>query len=90
MTRVQRPDLPVYAATAPWSGYRFGLGWWVVYSPEKALAGFSPGSFGGQGAGGPDAWIDPQKDLMWVLLVQGGNADKARATLREAVLGAVR
>jgi CubicO group peptidase (beta-lactamase class C family) len=90
MTRVQRPDLPVYAQSSEWSGYRFGLGWWMVYSPEKGLAGFSAGSFGGQGAGGPDAWVDSGKDLFWVLLLQGGNSDKARATVREAVLGAAK
>lgn len=90
MTRVQRPDLQVYPAASPWSGYRFGLGWWVVYSPEKGLAGFAPGAFSGQGAGGSEAWIDPQKDLMWVLLLQGGDGEKARTIVREIVLGAVK
>jgi CubicO group peptidase (beta-lactamase class C family) len=89
MTRVQTADLPTYPADSPWSGYRFGLGLWMIQTADKGLAGFSSGSYGGQGAGGTDAWVDPAKDLLWIILVQGGNADAARDAVRQIALSAV-
>jgi CubicO group peptidase (beta-lactamase class C family) len=66
MTQVQTGDLP----TGFSPGMGFGLGWGVVRKPQGVTEMLSPGSFGHGGAFGTQGWIDPDKDLFVVLLVQ--------------------
>jgi len=49
-------------------GYAFGFA--HVREPQGATAALSPGSYGHGGAFGTQAWIDPQRNAFYVLLIQ--------------------
>jgi hypothetical protein len=66
MTKVQTGDLT--AGFTPGMGW--GLGWGVVDDPDGITGMLSVGSYGHGGAYGTQAWIDPEKDLFLVLLIQ--------------------
>ena len=66
MTQVQTGEL----TSGFTSGMGFGFGWAVVRKPEGVTAMLSKGSFGHGGAFGTQGWIDPQKDLILVLMIQ--------------------
>src|SRR5262245_23456751 len=51
-------------------GMGFGFGWAVVKEPQGITEMLSKGTFGHGGAFGTQAWIDPQKALFIVLLIQ--------------------
>ena len=51
-------------------GNGWGLGCGVVRKPQGITAMLSPGTFGHGGAYGTQAWIDPVKQLIYVLMVQ--------------------
>jgi CubicO group peptidase (beta-lactamase class C family) len=74
MTTVQTGDLS--AGFTP--GMSWGLGWGIVREPQNVTGMLSPGTFGHGGAYGTQAWIDPLKNRIYVLLVQRsdlGNSD---------------
>lgn len=74
MTTVQTGDLS--AGFTPGCGW--GLGWGVVRDPQGVTAMLSPGTFGHGGAFGTQGWVDPQKGLIFVLMIQRtgfGNGD---------------
>ncbi len=76
-------------------GNGWGLGWCVVRSPQGVTAALSPGSFGHGGAFGTQGWIDPQRKMIFVLMIQRadlGNSDASdlRKTLQDAAVAAVR
>jgi len=55
----------------------------------------SPGSYGHGGAFGTQAWIDPEKDLFMVLLIQrvglsGGDSSELRRTLQTLAVDALK
>ena len=54
-------------------GNGWGLGWCVVREPKGVTAMLSPGSFGHGGAYGTQAWIDPGKRRVYILMVQRAN-----------------
>ena len=54
-------------------GNGWGLGCCVVRSPQGVTAMLSPGTFGHGGAYGTQAWIDPVKQTIYVLMVQRSN-----------------
>jgi CubicO group peptidase (beta-lactamase class C family) len=54
-------------------GNGWGLGCCVVRQPQGVTAVLSPGSFGHGGAYGTQAWIDPVKQRVYVLMVQRSN-----------------
>jgi CubicO group peptidase (beta-lactamase class C family) len=59
-------------------GLGMGLGVQVVMTPTDITEVLSPGSFGHGGAHGTQAWVDPNKDLIYVLMIQRqgfGNGD---------------
>jgi CubicO group peptidase (beta-lactamase class C family) len=90
MTKVQTGDVKV--GFTPGSGW--GLGWSMVTKPEGVTKMLSPGSYGHGGAYGTQAWIDPEKDLFVVLLIQRsdlGNSDgsRIRQEFQEAAVAAV-
>jgi len=66
MTSIQTGDLK--AGFLDGSGW--GLGWGVVRQPQGPTATLSPGTFGHGGAYGTQAWIDPVKQVIYVLMVQ--------------------
>lgn len=92
MTSLQTGDLET--GFTPGNGW--GLGWCVVRKPEGATAALSAGAFGHGGAFGTQAWIDPEKGLVFILMVQRANFPNAdasevrRAFQEAAVLAAPR
>jgi CubicO group peptidase (beta-lactamase class C family) len=65
-------------------GAEYGLAWEVVTDPLGELAGHSKGSYGHGGAFGTQGWIDPQNDLISILLIQ--RADGGTDSLRNVFL----
>ncbi len=91
MTKVQTGEL----LTGFTPGMGFGYGWAVVREPKGVTDMLSPGSYGHGGAFGTQAWLDPQKDLFTVLLIQrvgmpGGDASKIRQELQALAVAAVK
>lgn len=66
MTSVQTRDL----ATGFTPGNGWGLGWCVVQEPQGVTGMLSPGSFGHGGAFGTQGWIDSERNLIFVLMIQ--------------------
>jgi CubicO group peptidase (beta-lactamase class C family) len=90
MTQVQTGSLK----TGFVEGMGFGYGWAVVRQPQGVTAMLSPGSYGHGGAFGTQGWLDPQRDLFMILLIQRvglANADASpmRKTLQELAIAAV-
>jgi CubicO group peptidase (beta-lactamase class C family) len=54
-------------------GSDYGLAWEVVTDPLGELAGHTMGSYGHGGAFGTEGWIDPNNDLISILLIQRSN-----------------
>jgi CubicO group peptidase (beta-lactamase class C family) len=74
-------------------GNGWGLGWCIVREPQGVTAMFSPGTFGHGGAHGTQAWIDPVKGRVYILMIQRAglpNADDtgARRAFQEAAASA--
>jgi len=59
--------------TAFTPGNGWGVGCCVVREPQGASAALSPGSFGHGGAYGTQAWVDPIKGRVYILMVQRAN-----------------
>lgn len=51
-------------------GSDYGLAWEIVTDPLGELAGHTAGSFGHGGAFGTQGWIDPEHNLISILLIQ--------------------
>jgi CubicO group peptidase (beta-lactamase class C family) len=85
MTRVQTGELT--SGFTP--GMGFGFGWGVVRKPEGVTAMLSPGSFGHGGAFGTQGWIDPEKDLIMVLMIQRTGLPNADASPMRRELQAI-
>ena len=59
-------------------GSAWGLGFILVKNPEGVTEMLSPGTYGHGGLYGTQEWIDPVKDVYYVLLIQRdglGNGD---------------
>jgi CubicO group peptidase (beta-lactamase class C family) len=65
-------------------GADYGLAWEVVTDPLGELAGHSKGTYGHGGAFGTQGWIDPENDLISILLIQ--RADSGTDSLRNVFL----
>jgi CubicO group peptidase (beta-lactamase class C family) len=76
MTAVLTGDLK----TGFTDGNGWGLGWCVVRKPQGPTAMLSPGTFGHGGAHGTQAWIDPEKKRVYLLMVQRTNFPNADAS----------
>lgn len=75
-------------------GIVMGLGWQLVGTPTGVTAMLSPGSYGHGGAFGTQAWLDPKKEMYFVLLVQrsgfpDGDASVLRKSLQELAVAAI-
>jgi CubicO group peptidase (beta-lactamase class C family) len=76
MSRTQTGDLK----TGFTDGMSWGLGFAVVKEPTGVTAMLAPGSFGHGGAYGTQGWIDPDKNMILVLMIQRAqlpNADNS-------------
>jgi CubicO group peptidase (beta-lactamase class C family) len=76
-------------------GNCWGLGWCVLKKPQGVTRLLSPGTFGHGGAWGTQGWVDPQRGLIFVLMIQRsgfGNSDGSdvRDAFHESVLKACR
>lgn len=74
-------------------GIHMGLGWQIVHQPQGVTDTLSPGSFGHGGAYCTQAWVDPERGLAMILLVQHANlgpADEAevRGMIQRAAVAA--
>jgi len=76
MTRIQTGTLK----TGFTEGNGWGLGWCIVRDPQGVTAMLSPGSFGHGGAYGTQAWIDPEKKRIYILMVQRANFPNSDAS----------
>lgn len=73
MTTVQTDEL----TTGFTPGNGWGLGWCIVRQPQGVTAMLSPGTFGHGGAFGTQGWIDPARQMIFILLVQRTNFPNA-------------
>ena len=90
MTTVQTGDLKT--GFTPGNGW--GLGWCVVREPQGVTAMLSPGTFGHGGAYGTQAWIDPVKKRIYILMIQradfpNSDASDVRRAFQEAASSAL-
>lgn len=69
MRTIATGDLP--AGFVPGSGW--GIGCAVVREPSGVTSSLSPGTFGHGGAYGTQAWIDPIKKRIHILMIQRSN-----------------
>jgi CubicO group peptidase (beta-lactamase class C family) len=75
-------------------GDAWGLGVCIVREPQGWTAMLSPGTFGHGGAYGTQAWIDPVKGIIYVLMVQradfpNSDASPVRKGFQQAVSDAL-
>ena len=61
-------------------GMSMGLGWHVVRQPVGVTAMLAPGTFGHGGAYATQGWIDPKKEMIFVLLIQRAKLPNADAS----------
>lgn len=90
MTRLQTGEL----TTGFTPGNCWGLGWCVVREPQGVTKMLSPGTFGHGGAFGTQGWVDPEREMIFVLMIQRsgfGNSDAAdvRGAFQEIAIQAV-
>ena len=77
MTTIQTADLKT--GFTPGNGW--GLGWCVVREPQGITAMcFLPGTFGHGGAYGTQAWIDPVKKRIYLLMIQRSDLTNSDAS----------
>jgi CubicO group peptidase (beta-lactamase class C family) len=84
LTTVQTGGLPTGFFQGPEYGsrgtnYGWGIGTCILRAPHPGVAAMlSPGTFGHGGAWGTQAWMDPQRGVAYILMVQrpdAGNSD---------------
>ena len=90
MTHTQTGDI----RTGFTEGMSWGYGWAVVKQPAGITAMLSPGTFGHGGAFGTQGWVDPAKDMIFVLMIQraklpNSDASPIRKALQEAAVAAL-
>jgi CubicO group peptidase (beta-lactamase class C family) len=90
MTKTQTGDLK----TGFTEGMSFGLGWAVVREPKGVTEMLSKGTYGHGGAYGTQGWVDPQKDMIFVLMIQraklpNSDASAVRQAFQEAAVAAI-
>jgi CubicO group peptidase (beta-lactamase class C family) len=91
MTSLQSGELET--GFTPGNGW--GLGFCLIREPKGVTAMLSAGSYGHGGAFGTQGWIDPQREMIFVLLVSrqnfgGGDGSDLRADFQKLAVEAVR
>lgn len=76
-------------------GCGWGLGFCLVRKPQGPTKTLSVGSFGHGGAFGTQGWIDPQRELICIMLVQragfgNGDASELRSELQRLATSALK
>lgn len=77
------------------TNYGWGLGTCILRTPHAGVAAMlAPGTFGHGGAWGTQAWIDPVKEVAYILMVQRSNfpnsdASEVRRAFQEAAAAGV-
>ena len=61
-------------------GSEYGLAWEIVTDPLGELAGHTKGTYGHGGAFGTQGWIDPNNNLISILLIQRSDAGAGSMT----------
>ena len=75
-------------------GMGMGLGFQIVREPVGVTSMLSPGTYGHGGAYGTPGRIDPQKEMIYILLIQrsglkNGDQSEMRQVFQEAAAAAV-
>jgi CubicO group peptidase (beta-lactamase class C family) len=91
MTRNQTGDLRAGFT----EGIVMGLGWQIVGRPTGVTEMLSPGSYGHGGAFGTQGWIDPHRQMIFILMVQrsgfpNGDDSQLRKSLQSIGVSAIR
>jgi CubicO group peptidase (beta-lactamase class C family) len=91
MTSLQSGELQT--GFTPGNGW--GLGFCLIRQPQGATAILSPGTYGHGGAFGTQGWIDPQREMILVLLVArqdfgNGDGSDIRAEFQRLAVEAAR
>lgn len=100
LTTVQTGDLPTGFFQGKEFGqhgtnYGWGIGMCILRAPHSGPAAMlSPGTFGHGGAWGTQAWMDPQRGVAYVLMVQRSNfansdASEVRRAFQQAASDAL-
>lgn len=84
LTKIHTGDL----TTGFTPGNGWGIGWCVVRNPQDVTAMLKPGACGHGGAFGTQGWIDPQQQMVFIMLVQrskfgNGDASDLRRVVQE-------
>jgi len=61
-------------------GSAWGLGFGLVREPQGATAVLSPGTFGHGGAHGTQSWADPQRGVIYIMMIQRAGLPNADAS----------
>jgi len=73
-------------------GMSWGYGFQVVKDPQGATSALSPGTFGHGGAFATQSWADPQRGLIFILMIQrsglspNGDSSEIRAAFQQAAV----
>ena len=70
LVRLAVGDGPVVTAQLPPAGYGFGLTFAVSRGPEQTASVSSKGEYNWAGAAGTTFWIDPEEQMVGVLMIQ--------------------
>jgi CubicO group peptidase (beta-lactamase class C family) len=68
------PNLYPVRLTEPWDGMGYGLGFGVVVDETQRPMLTSRGEYGWPGSGGSRFWVDPQEELIGLILAQTQSA----------------
>lgn len=76
-------------------GVQMGLGWQLVGTPTGVTEPLSPGTYGHGGAFGTQGWIDPKKEMIFILMVQragfaNGDASDLRNSLQKIAIASIK
>ena len=76
-------------------GIVMGLGWQIVGTPTGVTEMLAPGTYGHGGAFGTQGWIDPKKEMIFILMVQrsgfpNGDASDLRKSLQSIAVAAIK
>ena len=90
MTTVHSGD--VVTGFTPGNGW--GLGWCIVRNPQGVSRLLNPGTCGHGGAFGTQVWMDPQRGVVFILMIQrtkfgNGDASDVRDAFQEASITAI-
>jgi CubicO group peptidase (beta-lactamase class C family) len=91
MTTIHTGELEV--GFTPGNGW--GLGFCIVREPQGVTKMLSPGTFGHGGAWGTQGWVDPQRDTIFVLMIQrkdfgNGDGSDVRGAFQQLAADALR